>query len=160
MQSPEVMRPTDRPRGLGLQVAALILTALVPVAWLVGRRTVPQAQALPLALDSAEPIVVLQAGGEGLQAGAASVRLAALAVQDGAYRLDFAPGGGDPTAAPPFRLKILGPGGREIWQGSWPGTAGGKVEVVLPARGLAGGPHALVATDSVGRVRSFPFLVP
>ena len=138
----------------------MILAALVPVAWLVGRRTVPQAQALPLALDAAEPIVVLQAGGEGLMAGPNAVRLTAPSVPDGAYRLDFSPGGGDPTAAPPFRLKILGPGGREIWQGSWSGAAGGRVEVVLPARGLASGPHALVATDSVGRVRSFPFLAP
>lgn len=160
MQSPEAQRPSDRPRGLGVQVAALILAALVPVAWLVGRRTVPQAQALPLALDAAEPIVVLQAGGEGLLAGASRVRLAELSVPDGAYRLDFSPGGGDQTASPPFRLKILGPGGREIWQGSWAGGAGGRVEVVLPARGLASGPHAVVATDSVGRVRSFPFLVP
>ena len=160
MQSREDQRPPDRPKGLGIQVAAMILAALVPVAWLVGRRTVPQAQALPLALDAAEPIVVLQAGGEGLLAAPNAARLTAPSVPDGAYRLDFSPGGGDATAAPPFRLKILGPGGREIWQASWSGKAGGKVEVVLPARGLASGPHALVATDSVGRVRSFPFLVP
>lgn len=160
MQSPAERRPPDRPQGLGIQVAALILAALLPVAWLVGRRTVPQAEALPLALDAAEPIVVLQAGAEGLQAGPNPVRLTPLSVPGGAYRLDFSPGGGDQTASAPFRLKILGPGGREIWQGAWSGTAGGRVEVILPAQGLASGPHALVATDSVGRVRSFPFLVP
>jgi hypothetical protein len=151
---------TDRPQGLGLQVVAMMLAALVPVAWLVGRRTVPPTAPAPLALDASEPIVALQPGAEGLQAGPNPVHLTAPGDPQGAYRLDFSPGGGDPTASAPFRLKILGPGGREIWQGSWSGKADGRAEVVLPAEGLASGPHALVATDSVGRVRSFPFLVP
>jgi hypothetical protein len=160
MQSPEDARPPDRPQGLGLQVVALILAALVPVAWLVGRRTVPPAQPAPLALDASGPIVVLQRGAEGLMAGPNPASLTALPGPGGAYRLDFSPGGGDKNATPPYRLKILGPGGKEIWQGSWSGAADSRVEVVLPAEGLSSGPHALVATDSVGRVRSFPFLVP
>jgi len=160
MQTPEAQRQPVRDAGLWLQVVALILAALVPVAWLVGRRTMPPERPAPLVLDAGGPIVALQQGAEGLMAGPNPVRLPALSVPGGAYRLDFPPGGADRTALPPFRLKILGPAGREIWQGSWAGPAGGRLEVVLPADGLESGPHALVSVDAAGRLRSFPFLVP
>ncbi len=120
----------------------------------------PEAHPAPLVVGLAEPIVALQQGAEGLMAGPNPARLPALSVPGGSYRLDFLPGGGDPAALPPYRLKILGPGGREIWQGSWAGPAEGRIEVVLPAEGLVSGPHALVSVDATGRVRSFPFLAP
>ena len=160
MQIPETQPQPARPAGLWLQVVALVLAALVPVAWLIGRRTMPPPRPAPLVLDAAGSIAALQQGAEGLMAGPNPVHLPALSVPGDAYRLDFQPGGGDDAALPPYRLKIMGPGGREIWQGSWAGPTGGRIEVVLPAEGLESGPHALVSVDAAGRVRSFPFLVP
>ena len=120
----------------------------------------PPPRPAPLVLDLAEPIVALQQGAEGLMAGPNPAHVQALSVPGGAYRLDLSPGGGDPAALPPYRLKLMGPGGRDIWQGSWAGPAEGRIEVVLPSEGLVSGPHALVSVDATGRVRSFPFLVP
>ncbi|HYS77502.1 MAG TPA: hypothetical protein VEO94_01590 [Candidatus Dormibacteraeota bacterium] len=149
-----------RAGGLGLQVVALILAALVPVAWLIGRRTVPPPRPSPLVLDPAGPIVALGLSAEGLMAGPTPTHLTAPAEAGGAYRLDFSPGGGDPGARPPYRLKLMGPGGNELWQGSWAGTKEQRLQVVLPADGLQSGPHTIVSVDTTGRLRSFPFLVP
>ncbi len=146
--------------SLGVQVAALLLAALVPVAWLIGRRTVPPPRPAPLALDPAGPIVALRQSAEGLMAGPTPTHLTAPAEAGGAYRLELSPGGGDPAARPPYRLKLMGPGGNEIWQGSWVGTKDGKVQLVLPADGLVSGPHTVVSVDTTGRLRSFPFLAP
>jgi hypothetical protein len=146
--------------GLGLQVLVLILLAFVPVAWLIGRRTVPQPAPAPLVLDPAEPIVVLQISAEGLRAGPSSVRLPSSPAPERVFRAEFLPGGAEKEARPPFRLKLEGPGGRELWQGSWSGPADKKIQLVLPAEGLIPGPHTLVSTDSTGRLRSFPFQVP
>jgi len=151
---------TARAGGLGLQVVALILAALVPVAWLVGRRTVPQPQAAPLVLNPAGPIVGLGQSAGGLMAGPTPTHLTAPVEAGGAYRLEFSPGGGDASARPPYRLKLLGPAGHELWQGSWAGTKEQRLQVVLPADGLQSGPHTIVSVDTTGRLRSFPFLVP
>ncbi|OLC56150.1 MAG: hypothetical protein AUH92_00685 [Acidobacteria bacterium 13_1_40CM_4_69_4] len=151
---------TARPGGLGLQVVALILATLVPVAWLIGRRTVPPPLPVPLVLNPAEPIVALRLSAEGLMAGPTPTHLAAPADAGGAYRLELLPGGGDPGARPPYRLKLMGPGGNEVWQGSWAGTKEERLQVVLPAGGLQSGPHTIVSVDTTGRLRSFPFLVP
>ena len=146
--------------GLRLTVVALLLAALVPVAWLIGRRTVPPAAPVPLVLDPAAPIVALQPSAEGLRAGPSPARLPWPAYAGGVFRIELSPGGGDPGARPPYRLKLEGPGGIELWQGSWAGTDSGRIEVVLPAEGLRPGPHTLVSVDSTGRLRSFPFQVP
>jgi len=145
-----------RPAGLWIQVVALLLAALVPVAWLIGRRTVPSPSPAPLVLDPAAPIVALQPSAEGLRAGPSPTRLP-LVAEGGAFRVEFRPGAGDPAARSPYRLKLEGPGGHELWQGSWSGAADGKIQVVLPAEGLRPGPHTLVSVDATGRLRSFPF---
>ncbi len=150
-----------RPAGLRLQVVALILAALVPVGWLVGRRTVPDPAPTPLVLNPADPIVSLQLSAEGLRAGPSATRLPAPAVAGGGvYRLELLPGGGEPAARPPYRLKLDAPGGKELWQGSWSGPAETKIQIVLPVEGLRSGPYTLVTVDSTGRLRSFPFQVP
>ena len=155
---------TDRsaaPRqGLRIQVIALLLAALVPVAWLIGRRTVPPAAPAPLVLDPTAPIVSLQPSAEGLRAGPTAARLPWPADSGGVFRIELSPGGGDPGARPPYRLKLEGPGGNELWQGSWAGTESGRIQVILPPEGLRPGPHTLVSVDSTGRLRSFPFQVP
>jgi len=149
-----------RPAALWVQVAALLLAAFVPMAWLIGRRTVPAPAPAPLVLDPAAPIVALQQSAEGLRAGPSPTRLPEAQAQKGAYRLELAPGGGDPAARPPYRLKLDAPGGNELWQGSWAGTTEKKIQIVLPAEGLRSGPHTIVSVDSTGRLRSFPFQVP
>jgi hypothetical protein len=146
--------------ALRIQVVALLLVALVPVAWLIGRRTVPPPAPLPLVLDPTAPIVSLQPSAEGLRAGPSAARLPWPADEGGDFRIELSPGGGDPGARPPYRLKLEGPGGIELWQGSWAGTDSGRIQVVLPAEGLRPGPHTLVSVDSTGRLRSFPFQVP
>jgi hypothetical protein len=145
--------------GLRLQVVALLLAALVPVAWLIGRRTVPPPAPAPLVLDPSAPIVVLQPSAEGLRAGPSPVRLPLLPGEGGVFRVEFPPGGGDTGARSPFRLKLEGPGGNDLWQGGWSGEANGRIQVILPAEGLRPGPHTLVTVDATGRLRSFPFLV-
>ncbi len=161
MQTATAAPEPARPAGLWLQIVALILAALVPVAWLIGRRTVPPPVPAPLILDPADPIVALQQSAEGLRAGPSPTRLPLSMAEGGVFRVEFPPGGGDPAARPPYRLKLDGPGGRELWQGSWAGPAAGKkIQVVLPAEGLSPGPHTLVTVDSTGRLRSFPFQVP
>ncbi len=149
-----------RPAGLRLQILALLLAAFVPVAWLIGRRTVPSPAPAPLVLDPADPIVALRQSAEGLRAGPSATRLPRSAAEGGVFRIEFTPGGGDPAAHPPYRLKLDGPGGSELWQGSWAGPAERTIQVVLPAEGLKPGPHTLVSVDSTGRLRSFPFQVP
>jgi hypothetical protein len=145
---------------LRLTVVALLLAALVPVAWLIGRRTMPPAAPVPLVLDPTAPIVSVQPSAEGLRAGPTAARLPWPADSGGVFRIELSPGGGDPGARPPYRLKLEGPGGIELWQGSWAGTDNGRIQVVLPAEGLRPGPHTLVSVDSTGRLRSFPFQVP
>jgi len=145
---------------LRIQVLALLLAAFVPVAWLIGRRTLPPSAPVPLVLDPAAPIIALQPSALGLRAGPSPTRLPQPAAAGAVFRLEFPPGGGDPAARPPYRLRLEGPGGRELWQGSWAGPANGKIQVVLPQEGLNPGPHALVTVDSAGRLRSFPFQVP
>ena len=93
-------------------------------------------------------------------AGPTPTHLTAPAEAGGAYRLEFSPGGSEPAARPPYRLKLMGPGGNELWQGSWAATKDGKIQLVLPADGLQSGPHTIVSVDTTGRLRSFPFLVP
>ncbi len=149
-----------RPAGLWLQVVALFLVAFVPIAWLIGRRTVPAPAPAPLVLNPSEPIVALQQSAEGLRAGPSPTRLPPPTAAGRVYRLELAPGGGDPAAHPPYQLKLDAPGGKELWQGSWTGPAETKIQVVLPAEGLRPGPHTLVTVDSTGRLRSFPFQVP
>ena len=146
--------------GLWIQVVALLLAALVPVAWLIGRRTVPPPAPAPLVLNPDDAVVALRMSAEGLQAGPSPTRLPTPESVAGVYRLELPPGGGDPAARPPYRLKLEGPGGTDLWEGSWAGEAGKKVQVVLPAEGLRPGPHTIVSVDSTGRLRSFPFQVP
>jgi hypothetical protein len=159
MQSETADGGPARPAGLWLQVVVLFLAAFIPIAWLIGRRTVPAPAPAPLVLNPSEPIVGLQPSAEGLRAGPSATRLPA-AAPGGVYRLELVPGGGDPAAHPPYRLKLDAPGGKELWQGSWSGSAETKIQIVLPAEGLGSGPHTLVTVDSTGRLRSFPFLVP
>ena len=159
MKSETGIGESARPAGLWLQVVALFLAAFIPMAWLIGRRTVPPPAPAPLILDPSEPIVGLQQSAEGLRAGPSPTRLPQAAA-GGVYRLELVPGGGDPAAHPPYQVKLDAPGGKELWQGSWTGPKETKVQIVLPAEGLRPGPHTLVTVDSTGRLRSFPFQVP
>ena len=159
MKSETGIGESARPAGLWLQVVALFLAAFIPIAWLIGRRTVPAPAPAPLVLDPSEPIVGLQPSAEGLRAGPSPTRLAQ-APAGGVYRLELVPGGGDPAAHPPYQVKLDAPGGKELWQGSWTGPKETKIQIVLPAEGLRPGPHTLVTVDSTGRLRSFPFQVP
>src|SRR5207249_10609202 len=82
---------TARAGGLGLQVVVLILAPLVPVAWLIGRRTLPPPRPAPLILNPAGPIVALGQSAEGLMAGPTPTHLTAPLETGGAYRLEFSP---------------------------------------------------------------------
>ncbi len=138
----------------------MLLAALFPVGWLIGRRTVPTPAPTPLVLDPQASIVSLQASAAGLRAGPSPTRLPGPPEPGLVYRLELMPGAGDAAALPPYRIKLDGPGGRELWEGSWAGTSGKKVQIVLPSEGLHPGPHTLVSVDATGRLRSFPFQVP
>src|SRR2546422_192888 len=111
---------------LRIQVLALLLAALVPVAWLIGRRTLPPAAPVPLVLDPAAPIIALQPSALGLRAGPSPTRLPQPAAAGAVFRLEFPPGGGEPAARPPYRLRLEGPGGGELWQGAGGGAGGRK----------------------------------
>jgi hypothetical protein len=145
-----------------LQLIALFLLAFLPVAWLVGRRTAPVPSPIPLLFDVADPPISLQAGRAGIAGGVPAVKLPGPRDRRGGYRLNFSPvePGQDPR--PPYRLRIEGPGGDSLWQGTWddPGTMKAPVQIVVPAALLEHGRHALILEDAAGIVRTYPFLVP
>jgi len=151
-----------RPPALRLQVAAMLLVALLPVFWLIGRRTAPPVSEQPLLLAASEPRVTLQESARGLAANAAPPSLPTPAEAGTAYRLAFVPGGSAGGGQPPYRIRLEAPDGRDIWQASFggPGAERGAAELLLPAAGLKPGRYALLVEDAAGTMRSFPFLVP
>ncbi|HEU4401071.1 MAG TPA: hypothetical protein VFT43_03105 [Candidatus Polarisedimenticolia bacterium] len=148
--------------SLWLQVTAMFLTALLPVAWLVGRRTAPAARALPSLVSAADQPIPLLQSARALAAKAGPLALPVLPDPGGAYRLSFLPVDPSEPARPPYRLRLEAPGGDDIWQGSWerPGGERARLELLLPGAGLRPGRYALRLEDAAGTVQSFPFVVP
>jgi hypothetical protein len=148
--------------SLRLQVTALGLAALLPVAWLIGRRTAPAARPLPVLVPAAEPAVLLTEAPHGLAGGSPPVTLPPVKGPEGAYRLEFALANGGAGAPAPYRVRVERPDGSEIWQAIWNGAppGDGRVLLTLPAALLRPGRHRVVVEDATGRARSFPFLVP
>jgi len=151
-----------RPPALWLQVAAMLLVALLPIFWLIGRRTAPQGLEQPLLFGASEPRITLQESARGLAANAAPLSLPPPTEAGSAYRLAFVPGGSAGGGQPPYRIRLQAPDGRDTWQMTWkgPGADRGAAELVLPADGLKPGRYALLVEDGGGTMRSFPFLVP
>jgi len=139
----------------------MILAASLPVAWLIGRRTAPSAQLLPL-LVGGRSVIALPEGPGGLASGGGMFPLPPPADPRGAYRLSFYAAAPGRPARPPYRLRLEGPDGGDLWQGTWTGTEGdsGPLELVVPVILLRQGKHALRIEDAAGLVRSYPFLVP
>ncbi len=140
----------------------MLLTALLPVFWLIGRRTAPATKQEPLLFRAELKPATLQESARGIAATSGPVRLPALAGGETAYRLLFLPGGSEGNGQPPYRLRIEAPDARDIWQGVWnaAGSDRGPAELVLPSEGLRPGRYALFVEDAAGMMRSFPFTVP
>jgi hypothetical protein len=151
-----------RPGSLRLQVAALLLAALLPVSWLVGRRTAPEARPLPVLSAASEPAVVLAEAPHGLAGGAPPAALPLGVDSRGGYRLEFALVETAVGDRAPYRVRVEAPDGSEIWRAVWDRALPphGRAALTLPAALLSHGRHRLVVEDSEGRARSFPFLVP
>jgi hypothetical protein len=147
---------------LWLQVVAMFLAALLPVAWLIGRRTAPAVRILPLIARTDDEGITLQETPRGLAGSASPVRLPAPADRGATYRLRFLLGSRDDPARPPYRMRLEGPDGGDIWQTRWDAAAGDRLplELMLPAAILRPGRHALRVEDGAGIVRSYPFIVP
>jgi hypothetical protein len=148
-------------RNVRLQVSVLLLLALIPVAWLVGRRTVPPPGPAPLLLPSGEPPVALLEGPRGIAAGTSPVRIARTENPQAVHRLVFVPVAAGETPRPPYRLRLQGPDGADLWVGTWGRVEAHRapLELLLPAAGLRPGRHALVVEDDGGLVRTYPFIV-
>jgi len=148
-------------RSLRLQVLILLLLALLPVAWLAGRRTAPPPGPVPLLVPSTDPPIALVESPRGKAAGTSPVHITRTADPGLSYRLVFVPVAAGEPARPPYRLRLQGPDGGDIWVGTWEKTGEHRtaLELILPAAGLRPGRHVLVAQDAGGLVRSYPFIV-
>jgi hypothetical protein len=131
------------------------------VAWLVGRRTAPPPGPVPLLVQSTVPPVALVESPRGKAAGTSPVHITRTADPRLAYRLVFVPVAAGEPARPPYRLRLQGPDGADIWVGTWEkaGEHRTALELILPASVLHPGRHVLVVQDASGLVRSYPFIV-
>ena len=154
------MHTESRPGPSALFVVVLILAALIPIAWLVGRRTAPEAERAPILLRAGSTTVDLQENPGGIAGTGTSLPPAEESQR--AYRLRFLIEGTKRRANPPYRLRLDGPDGRTLWKEVWTDSAGihEPVEIVMPRVGLASGRHSLRIEDAGGTVRSYPFIVP
>ena len=158
-------RSLDEPRKsptIGVQVIALTLAALLPVAWLVGRRTAPEERIAPLLVAAANEAIELRESPRGLATQGGAPSLPVMADRGGVYRLRFVLTPREEDPRPPYRLRLEGPDGRDIWQRTWAGMEGERpsLELVVPVASLRPGKYALRVEDAAGIVRSYPFLVP
>jgi hypothetical protein len=149
-----------KPR-IGLQVIAMILTAALPVAWLVGRRTAPAVRVGPLLIDGSRAAVVLEESRRGMAAGGALTSLAPEANRQEASRVEFLPVRPGQPLRPPYRLRLEGPDGGDLWQGTWIGGVEdrGPLELIVPGGSLRPGRYALRVEDAGGTVRSYLLVV-
>lgn len=140
----------------------MVLLALLPVAWLIGRRTAPAPRPQPLLVRPDDEGITLRETPRGLAGSPSPVRLPPPTGREGPYRLRFLLAGAGEAARPPYRLRLEGPDGGDLWQGSWSGSAGDRpaLDLVLPGSELHPGRHALRVEDASGLVRSYPFIVP
>jgi len=147
---------TGRP-ALKLQVTLILLTALLPIVWLIGRRTAPAAIPTPLLLGGSEARLELAGGRPGLGA-ARPPEVALPAGPGGTVLMVFPPPEG---GAPPYQLGLTGPDGGITWQIVWPDlpAVDGWCRLAMPASLLRSGRHSLVVRDASGTVTSMPFLV-
>jgi len=149
------------PRGgrpaLKLQVTLIVVVALLPVVWLIGRRSAPASSPTPLLLGGSAARLELAAGRPGLGA----VRPPEVALPEGpgtAVLMEILlPDGG----APPYQLSLTGPDGGLTWQIIWPDlpAVDGRARLAVPATLLRSGRNSLVVRDAGGTVTSMPFLV-
>ncbi|MDP3937065.1 MAG: hypothetical protein Q8R92_02895 [Deltaproteobacteria bacterium] len=148
------------PRGarpaLGLQVTLIVLVALLPVVWLVGRRTAPAATSTPLLLGGAATHLQLTASHLGL--GADQPPEVTLPAGPGSTVLIEFPLPEGRT--PPYQLSLTGPDGGLIWQVVRPDlpVIEGSLQLAVPASLLRGGRNSLVIRDARGMTTSLPFL--
>jgi len=141
---------------LGLQVTLILLVALLPVVWLIGRRTAPAASPTPLLLGGAAARLELAASHPGL--GADRPPEVILPAGPGSTVLiDFALPKG---RTPPYQLSLTGPDGGLIWQVVRPDLPEieGSLQLAVPASLLRGGRNSLIIRDAQGTTTSLPFL--
>ena len=150
------------PTALRLQVAAMALAALLPVAWLIGRRTAPPPGPQPLLVKQDDEGITLQETHRGLAGGPEALRLPPGPGGGAAYRLKFLLGGAGEAPRSPFRLRLEGPRGDDLWQGTLEVREGERpaFDLLVPAALLRPGRHAVRVEDAGGIVRSYTFIVP
>jgi hypothetical protein len=151
-----------RPPGFRAQVAAWLLAAMLPIAWLVGRRTAPLPTPQPYLARAEEAPIALPESARGLAANADLPRLPEPTGTGGAYRLVFQPAGSSGAGTAPFRVRLQSPDGTDLWQAVVSGQDGGHrpAELILPRSALRPGRYALVSEDAKGTMHSFLFIVP
>jgi hypothetical protein len=140
----------------------LALAALVPVAWLVGRRTAPPPRPQPVVIDPAEPAIALPEGMGGVASSMGAPALPPAAGRRGAYRVVFVPVAPGQEARPPFDVRLQGPDGGDLWVGlvKEAGPHREALELAIPAALLSPGRHVLLVRDAGGFVRHYAFVVP
>ena len=151
-----------RPAALRLQVATMALAALLPVAWLIGRRTAPPPGPQPLLVRQDDDGVTLQETHRGLAGGPEALRLPPAPGGGAAYRLKILLGGTGEVPRSPFRLRLEGPRGDDLWEGTlelWEGERP-AFDLLVPAAMLRPGRHAVRVEDAGGIVRSYTFIAP
>ena len=145
-----------------LQIVVIALVAMLPVVWLVGRRTTPPPGPLPMLVSVQRPAIILQEGLRGIAGGIPPVNLPELEEHSDGYRLNIillSPGE-EPVS--PYHFRVDGPTGDSLWQGvrEIESAGEGQLQLILPAEHLQPGRYALVVEDGEGTVRNYPFLVP
>src|SRR5206468_8965488 len=79
-----------------------------------------------------------------------------------AYRLKILLGGTGEVPRSPFRLRLEGPRGDDLWEGTlelWEGERP-AFDLLVPAAMLRPGRHAVRVEDAGGIVRSYTFIAP
>jgi hypothetical protein len=148
------------PKAPALFVVVIALVALMPVFWLIGRRSLPPPDKVPILVHAGVVTVDLQQSRGGIAG--MGISLPAPTDEQRAYHLRFLVDLPGNRARPPYRLSLDGPDGSMIWRETLddPGLMREALDLFVPRDRLASGRHALRVEDAGGMVRSYPFIVP